>query len=157
MTGQIKLDTKFLDDIMGEVKKKYEIKVGILAGKDARKGDNSNATIGLKHEFGSISENIPSRSFIRVPLMEKLPERKAEIARVSGEAIKQKNFKKVFVKIGSEALDIIDGAFRTGGYGKWKPLSERRIKEKEEQGLSENILMATTQLRRAQTFEVIKK
>lgn len=157
MSNEIKIDTKVLDGLIIEIGKEYYIKVGVLSGKDPRDDNNSNATIGLKHEFGVISEGLIARSFLKVPLNEEMPKRKNKIGKIVGEAITTQDFKRGAVRIGSMALDVVNGAFRTGGYGKWDPLSSRRIEQKKEEGLSENILMATTQLRRSITFEVFKK
>ncbi len=103
--------------------------VGIFGNKTARNDTSkTNAEIGLTHEYGSISDNIPVRSFLRMPLSEKSKEL---VAFASSEKKKiehqmsKGNIRNLFVLLGIKAEAIIQEAFETGGFGKWLPKKPR--------------------------------
>ncbi len=112
----------------------YIVQVGVLEAKAYPDSDLNTAEVGAKHEFGSPKENIPQRSFLREPLEDK----QEQIVNVAGkytlEFIRQNKTKELLEKIGIEAVGIVNEAFLTGGFGKWKPLTEKTIKEKKARG-----------------------
>jgi len=131
------------------------VKVGILAKKSSRKGGaDSNASIGVKHEFGSYTKNIPERSFIRMPLEQKSDEIIREVNRLAWDVILTSgNITPLLKKAGVAAEGVIGKAFKTGGFGQWapiKPATEARKK-------SDKILIETSQLQRSIMSAVVKR
>src|SRR4051812_48352520 len=73
MPVQVKttLNFKPLMTIRTNLAQPIGVKVGVLASDDARQGEGEplgNAGIGVAQEFGSLTNNIPARSFLRMPL-----------------------------------------------------------------------------------------
>lgn len=133
----------------------YVIKVGILQGKAQalHKGTKeTNVDIGAKHEFGSISEKIPQRSFLRMPLDFKREELLEKIIKKSN-AILRGDTKLSFKIIGVMSETIIQEAFETRGFGQWKENAPMTIALKG----SDMPLIDTGQLRRSVTSEVKSK
>ena len=151
---------------------KLATQVGILGAKahsrkeagDLKKGgghritrnpaEKTNAEIGLKHEKGSFSENIPRRSFLEMPLVVKGNQllrikdflwRKFETG--------QRDYLTIYKQLGLMAEVIIQKAFATRGYGKWRPNSPRTVAEKG----SDAPLIDTAQLRRSITSRVVTR
>ena len=129
------------------------VKVGILSKTNARtdSAGESNASVGLQHEFGSYSKNIPQRSFIRMPLKK----REKEIIKEIKEKMPQyllSGIKPFLEKVGMMAERQIGEAFRTGGFGTWQPLSPVTVARKGSSG----ILIDTGQLQRSITSQVVK-
>lgn len=152
LKNEINLDIKGLESISKELKTNAYVKIGILGNKNSRAGKNNNASIGLTQEFGSASKNIPERSFLRMPLKEKMPKRLSEIGKEAMLGIAKKNIVLFLKKLGVLGEEIIQMAFDTGGFGKWANLTERTIKIK---GFDTR-LVETTQLRKSITSEVKK-
>lgn len=149
-------------------------KVGVLSGKASRDdGAITNTEIAVKHEFGSMSEKIPARSFLRMPIEFKSEEifkrlsdiKKSEIKRLSGKTIINKNSEipksllvNLVTKLGLLAEEAIQGAFDTGGFGQWRQLSPITVflRKRGKNGKpSTSILVDTAQLRRSVTSVVI--
>lgn len=150
---KIKFDITKLNQIVGNLETKMVAKVGILGNKNERneKG-KSNAEIGATHEFGSFSQNIPKRSFLKTPLFQL---RKKElldgtIKIVNNNLSKPEGAKLIYKQLGLLGEYIVKNAFLTGGYGTWKPLGQQTIKRKG----SDKILIDTSQLRRSITSKV---
>lgn len=137
------------------------VKVGILANKAERfdilkpkQDELNNPTLGLIHEFGSFSLNIPARSFLRVPLMMELPKKLRQIGEKVWKAlIEKKGIIYALENLGAAGVQVVEGGFRTGGYGRWRPLSRRTIARKG----SSAILIDSDQLRRSVAFAVVQK
>jgi hypothetical protein len=126
--------------------------VGLLAetsGRSSGRG-KSNPDIGFVHEFGSVLQNIPERSFIRMPLMVHLGN-----AVSSGidwfRLLKFRGVKFVLAKLGVVAEDLIQEGFATGGYGTWPALRPATIRRKN----SSAILIESAQMRKAVTSRVV--
>ena len=111
-----------LDNIKRAMKNKYVAYVGILGSKATEEHENSdytNAQIGAVHEFGSISNNIPARSFIRMPLEAEMGKWIAkEGKRYFNDAVNG-NLQHFFTRVGLKAEEIIQDAFVTRGFGQW--------------------------------------
>jgi hypothetical protein len=148
----IKLDLKILKEIEKELNTNEYVKIGILGSKNSRNDANTNAGIGIVHEFGSASKNIPERSFLRMPLKEKLPNMLSDIGKSVILGIVRKNANLFLKKMGVLGEQIIQEAFDTGGFGKWQKLDDKTIKRK---GFDKT-LIDTTQLRKSVTSEVKK-
>ena len=136
----------------------YKVKIGIMGGKASQthaKGKASNAEIGLVHEYGSFSKNIPARSFLRMPLFYKsnvILSRmsfKAFISAFSGNKL-------LFLKqLGIVCEGVIQEAFATMGFGMWRSLKSKTISRKK--GQNPSPLINTGQLRRSISSQVVHK
>lgn len=133
------------------------VKIGILGGDDARQGEGAplgNAGIGVIQEFGSISNGIPPRSFLRMPLETKKDRLEATFEKAG---VKQKllegDAKGALQSLGFVAEQIIDDAFKSHGFGKWAPNAPSTIAKKG----SSKPLIDTSQLRRSITSKVQEK
>jgi hypothetical protein len=153
MPANVKITQNFtkLEELNKNLKTKLITKVGILGNASGRDGGITNAEIGAKHEFGSLSEGIRRRSFLNDPLVEKRKDFVKAEAKIIADNLAEKNgIKKIFRKAGAKAEEIIQQAFATGGFGKWAPLSEKTIDQKG----SSSILIDTAQLRKSISSEV---
>lgn len=109
--------------------------------------------VGAAHEFGAPARGLPMRSFLRIPLTENLNKyvkkdgliNKADLEEVvkKGSAIPW--LKKVMVS----AENVVQDAFDSKGFGKWKPWKNPNYENNTGQ-----ILVDTQQLRDSITSEV---
>jgi hypothetical protein len=156
----IVLDMKKLKEFEAKLKEEVTIKVGVLEKKNARPTDAKydNAGIGKKHEFGlfspEIGKRLPKRSFLMMPLktryMSTLESKKWASKEDFEKILDPVEGIKFFRKFGELATRIIDDAFKTGGFGQWKP-SDMSFKKVHQ------TLVETSQLRRSITYKVVKK
>lgn len=162
--GEMKVDFSKLYAIQREMQKSYYVKVGILAKSAPRREVEitkrgkkkltkaisavTNVEIGMKHEFGCFSENLPMRSFLRVPLWLKLPGLINKFGQSVIDGLTKSNILSAYKRLGLLAETIIDKAFLTRGYGQWKP----SMREKFGGGKT---LIDTGQLRRSITSQVV--
>jgi hypothetical protein len=114
----------------------------------------TNAEIGLKHEKGSFSENIPRRSFLEMPLVTKAN----ALLRIKDYLWRQfetgkRDYRTIYKQLGYMAEVIIQRAFATRGFGTWRPNSARTIEQKG----SDAPLIDTAQLRRSVTSRVVTR
>jgi phage gpG-like protein len=147
--NEIRLNLKGLEKIQKEIKDKSSVKVGVLGSKNSRNDIVTNASIGLVHEFGSASKNIPERSFLRVPLTEKMPKEVNKLEKDMIAGLTVSNIRAFLAKLGVKAEAVVQEAFDTGGFGKWQGLSAKTIQKK---GF-DKVLIETTQLRKSITSE----
>lgn len=167
---KIKYDDSELKKMMRMLKKDYRVRVGILGDKAAAQHDSksglTNVEIGVFHEFGT--SKMPQRSFLLMPLQEKLNEEIPKLKTYIFKQFFQKNAPEDFYKLLlSKSLHIIREAFETNGFGQWKALSpayERRKinkvktkKGREQYWFNHNILTATGKLRNSITGKIIRK
>lgn len=154
-TGTIQIDTTLLEALIKGVDLKLVAKIGILGNKPRKdaKTEISNAEIGLAHEKGIKSKNLPRRSWLEEPLRDHLSEHFEKLGKKAIERFLQSNYVQAYAELGIVSEIIIQKGFETGGYGKWKPLKESTIRAKG----SSAILIETAQLRRSVTSEVVKK
>ena len=152
MKCEIKINIKGLQGLEKNlIKNKKAIKVGILGGKNNRQDGLSNATIGAIQEFGSENKKIPARSFLKMPIMEKQREIGKFSEKALKNALKTQNINIAFGQIGLFCVGIIQNAFDTKGFGKWKPNAPFTIKKKK----SSSPLIDTGELRKSVTYDVI--
>lgn len=154
----VKLDTKVLDNLKTLFGNNLSsIKIGVLGAKANREDKENNAYIGLIHEFGRIkgTPKIPKRSFLRMPLNEKFPDKLKEnesyLKQIFEDGIKTGNLRKVWKTLGQMGVDVVKMAFITKGYGKWQSNAPSVIKRKK--GV-DSPLVATTQLQNSITYKV---
>lgn len=151
MSDTIEYKDKGLKNLIRMLKKnKASVRVGILGGHNARKEQGTtNASIGVKHEFGR--EGMPMRSFLRMPLNLKLQKYLNKTGFYDASKIAEMVNKMTFVpwldKIGVVCEAVIQDAFASGGFGQWKP-SDMRYKQ------NHQTLVETQQLRNSITHEV---
>lgn len=140
-----------LEAILKAIKDPPKVKVGILGDKNQREGDNGNAEIGRRHEFGI---GVPMRSFLRMPLNEKFQEYLNEAEPLSEDELKQviatKSLTPLLKKMGIIGETVISDAFKTGGFGNWKK-SNFKFKKVHQ------TLVETQQLRDSITSKVDEK
>lgn len=148
----IQINTKGLDaliEALGDTTPPVA-RVGILGSTSARASkDKTNAEIGMKHEFGD--EKVPIRSWLRMPLTEKMQEflekSGAFTPEVLAEVLESGSIEAWIEKVGVVGVQVVLEAFSTGGFGKWKPSDMTRKK-------NHQTLVETQQLRNAVTSEV---
>lgn len=132
--ANVKADLTELNRIMKMLKTQYTVRVGIIGNKATTEHNDdgiTNAELGTFHEFGGTSkhgkEQPPRRSFLEDPLKMKLNFNSEDM-----KPLKKVLWKQLFIKkapeqfyndLGAKALEIIEGAFNTNGYGMWKSLS----------------------------------
>lgn len=144
------LNTKVLDKILKGLKKPPVAAVGVMGDHAHRKeGEETNASIGARHEFGT--DKLPIRSFLRVPLTNKM----SEFLEKSGafdqesldEIIRTGSLEAWVKKIGVVGEAVVLEAFNTGGFGEWKPsdMTHKKVHQ---------TLVETQQLRNSITSEV---
>jgi hypothetical protein len=115
----------------------------------------NNPTLGLIHEKGSVSAKppVPRRSWLKEPLESELPKRIREIGvEAWRKLILERGLIEALKFLGVEAVNVIDGGFATGGYGKWKELSPVTVALKG----SDAILIETSQMRKAVSSALVK-
>lgn len=141
-----------MDSFIESLKDIPVIRVGILGNKSkaSKRSTASNASIGVKHEFGQ--DGMPQRSFLRMPLIERLqPELEFKTGLLTEASIKQvvkeRSLKSWMLKIAIVCEAVIADAFDTGGFGKWRPSNMKFKKNKQ-------TLVETQQLRNSITSEV---
>lgn len=147
------LNVEGLDHLLKALKAKPPIvRVGILGDKNARSGkSHSNATVGAAHEFGTTK--IPQRSFLRIPLTEKLQsymESSGALDKATmAEVIRQGSVVPWLRKIAILSEKIVADAFATGGFGKWQSWKNPNY-----QNNTGQLLIDSQQLRNSITSEV---
>jgi hypothetical protein len=161
--GSVKLNIDPMEKMRLALATKFVSQVGVLGSKaQGRKsyGKGStptNAEIGLVHEKGSMSRNIPRRSFLLFPLQHKaeglIAIRHMLWKKFLGGDQSIGSLKMAYTHLGILATRIIHSAFDTGGFGKWQPLSARTIARKK----SSAILIDTRQLERSIDSRVVAK
>lgn len=129
-------DLKGIEGLKERVRKlrNTSINIGVFAGNYPN--GESIASVGLIHEFGSVTgrtftykgksvhiSGIPQRSWLRIPLKSRrfkvLNDREFLKSILIVAMSNDKEFDKWLNYIGIEAVQIIREAFLTGGFGKW--------------------------------------
>lgn len=151
---RVKIDMSGFKPIRKAWEDRFKTRVGILGGKasESHKGTElTNADIGAIHEFGSLSDNIPPRSFLRLPLEAKIGEWINKNRSRYMELMEQGNVRKFYVGMGFAAKRIINKAFVTSGFGQWAQNKPETVKRKG----SSKPLIDTGQLRASITSRVM--
>lgn len=116
----------------GRKLEKKHVQVGIFSDKSSRSDGLDNVALGLVHEKGSVSRNIPARSFLLMPLSLFFPRKLQQMG--SGqfaEMLIDEGAETVAQVIGAEAEATVQEAFETGGFGFWKQWSRRYARANE--------------------------
>lgn len=155
MKGQVRHDLSKLNKFVRAVTDRYAVRVGIFSNRTDRKGTDEvdNAYIGLTHELGSFERHIPIRSWLVMPLRVSQNEivKKATVGMV--DLLAEGRMDRVLKDLGFACEDAVLAAFKSGGFGTWKPLKASTVKRKG----SSAILIDTGQLRRAVASQVVKR
>lgn len=104
----------------------------------------TNAEIGMVHEYGSKSRNIPKRSWLKMPLITQSDKLFGEAKQLLHDMCNE-NIEKQYKLLGASAEAIIQRAFATSGFGSWKKPKYRDGKP----------LVDTSQLRNSVTSAVV--
>lgn len=171
--AQVKADLTEMYKLMRMLKEDYTVRIGIIGSKATQQHKGSeltNAEIGTFHEFGT--NKMPQRSFLMMPIGDKLNFNQDEMKDMRKFLFKQLFIKKApqeFYKgLLSKALEIVNNAFATGGFGEWKPLADvtyarrsaklpkRVTKRSLTYWFNHPILTDTGQLRRSISGKIIK-
>lgn len=168
----IEFDAKGLDSLIRALKNPPSIRIGILGGnKNSRFGGvlhsviktkavkftknkgageaTTNAEIGAIHEFGG--PKMPQRSFLRVPIAEKLQEY-LELSHAFDDSVTKKVIAEGTImqwlkKVAIIGEQIVSDAFDSRGFGRWKASN---MTDKQ----NHQTLIETQQLRNSITSEV---
>lgn len=153
--AELKFDLTNLKNLIKQLQVKREVQVGIFED-SKRKDGTPNAEIGFKHEFGSPLEHLPMRSWLRKPILE----RGQQLAEAVNASLEQDlSIPNAYKALAKEAEHIVEGAFASGGYGEWKPLSDLTIAlrySKAGDAMSDKILVETGQLKDSVKAKVVK-
>lgn len=149
-----------LRDLENSFNKKYFVDVGIFKDKTSRKNKGkssiNNAQLGAIQEFGSITKNIPARSWLKSPLRSLIVEFNNLIKSnktVYEQALSRKRgSRQMFVDIGKSAVKVIKRAFNTRGYGSWEDNADSTASKKGKN----TPLKDTNQLRDSVSYRVGK-
>jgi phage gpG-like protein len=158
-TGQTRIvaDLSDLENLVKELGSTYVARVGILGAKATQQHEETtltNGEVGTIHEFGSISNNIPARSFLRMPLEAKQKDIVQAMAGQQTQSYLEKGqIKNVYRNLGFFAEAFVKQAFASGGFGQWKPNKPATIARKG----SDKPLIDSSQLRRSITSDVVKR
>lgn len=151
---KITMNLDGLEDIRKKVGKSLKARVGIIGsnGSEDRGGGINQATLGLIQMFGSITNKIPPRDFLLMPIEFK----KREVLKSMGgsaarAAFKSGDYRKMFVILGQAAEAAIQEAFATGGFGMWAKNSYETIRRKG----SNAPLIDTAELRKSISSDVV--
>lgn len=106
---------KALDEL-----KSLEVVVGLPKGE----ADETVIQYGAVHEFGAPEKNIPRRSFLRAPTLNRENEIKRFMEQQSKGLERGDDPKIMLGKIGNYVKGIVLKAFRSNGDGQWQKLKE---------------------------------
>ena len=129
MDGSVEYNAKKLLKLIKSLSKSFpSVEVGIMGSEAAAQHNGTNKTnveIGFLNEFGSISQHIPARSFIRMPLQlylsDYIKKKKSLSQEELAKAIEEGKEKEFAAKLGFVAEEVIQDAFETRGFGNWAP------------------------------------
>jgi hypothetical protein len=127
------------------------VAVGLPAEKVGGQVYGSGMTVvqvGAQHEYGA---GVPRRSFLRVPFqVQKKQMDETTIAQFRSVFEQGQNAKRAMGLIGTQAVNIVKGAFTSRGYGSWPDISPST---KDAKGSSQ-VLIDTGTLRNSITYIV---
>ncbi len=108
-------DFSKLDKLVSGLSSNHFVEVGIF--------DPAIATYMAVHEFGSPSQNIPPRSWLRSPLETKRKQIEKTVGKRLKALLEKGDLKGVYKLFGKACETQIQEAFDTGGFGTWAPSS----------------------------------
>ena len=159
---ELKINLKnFTTKMMRELNK-HDAKVGLLADEKHEDDDFSIAELGAVHEFGSLSGDIPKRSFLRLTSEKKAEEMSAFITENEPaivEACINGQMKAKLKLIAMKFEEFVHECFETEGWGTWDKLEKATLIARERKRFKEGqggvmILQDTGALERSINHEV---
>lgn len=178
----VKMDIKKMQQLYQGLKQKADIQVGVFSG-GARHNGNirstgsgkkkktdsglTNASLAAIHELGSPEHGLPARSMLKVPIADHAQEIINVFKGKADAYLYKGTLEKLYKLVGIACEKVVDGAFASGGYGKWAPLRYETLLGKLRKGhrnlhwrkltiaqiyagnIGMGILIKTAQLRRA--------
>lgn len=142
---------KGMKKLVEAITKEYQIRVGLLSGaggaeaiQDHDGNTNSEfdyAGLGALMEYGSKDGKIPARSFLQMPLEQKMDEILKKTR--NDYSIQELNYfleqnkldlTSFAIVLGANCIDAIQEAFNTQGFGEWTPNAPSTIKKKGSSG-----------------------
>lgn len=169
---KFKYDKKQLENVVAFFERKNEVRIGILSNE--WKGANDKdlerkigpVELGAVHEFGSTKRNIPQRSFLRMTMITRKDDFKAEIytnRQKILDSIANGNGDNVLEKVGITWRAFVLDTFDRQGPG-WRPLKRRTLSarrkvynpETQREEPSHKILWVSGALARSVSYEVTK-
>lgn len=133
---------KELEKISNSMKGADSVKVGLPKGSNDYPDGTSVVMVGIVHEFGSPSKNIPQRSFLRATVQEKRRKYKKMFTNFAKKIVDGKLTSK-------KALNLLGLQVQTDVREKITDIREPELKEREG-----NPLVDTGHLRQSITYEV---
>lgn len=122
MADDFEINLDFIEKLTRSLAQIPKIEIGILDDSPRTDG-KSNVVIGTTHEYGAPAQNIPMRSFLRIPLMDKLNNAinhsEAFDDNALKEIVKAGNLTPWATEIAKIGKEIVLGAFDSRGYGQW--------------------------------------
>ena len=115
--SNVRINMSGFNIIKASLKDNFKTRVGILGSEASQEidGELTMAGLGAVHEFGSISMNIPRRSFIREPLEDNIMDWIKDNSSEYYDQMKKGSVKKWYVALGYGAEAIISEGFSTRG------------------------------------------
>jgi phage gpG-like protein len=156
-----KFDHKLFKQVVDFVETTKVIKIGILSNDPVQTDDDKSsgvgiATIAAVHEFGSATNNIPERSFLRQTHTSRMEDFKSWVEKSKGrlvQKIEEGDENAVFSEMGAWWVKAVHRTFKLQGPN-WAPLSEKYAAWKKKYKKSDKILVTDGTLRDSVTFEV---
>jgi hypothetical protein len=150
----VKADFSKLNKFIKGLETKAKVRIGLFGNKASREaGAITNPEIGMVQELGSVSRNIPPRSFLRVPIQQNASKIIARVKASSAVLLVSGNMKMVMKRLGISCEVEVQKAFDLSGPG-WPALKDPTRGGKNKQGDAKP-LVDTAQLRRAVTSVVV--
>lgn len=161
--GSVTINTERMNQLRQELKRNAGTvaHVGILGNTNTRvtsafdtskQGEPGNADIGLVHEYGSPTNRIPERSFLRMPLLQFLAPAIYAMGKEKWRVlILEKGLVVALKQLALLGENVVQDAFETGGFGLWAALKRATIRRKG----SSAILIDTAQMRQAITSRIV--
>lgn len=154
MDAKVTVNLKGVDDIRRGLRKGQYVKVGVFGDHKAERTDATinNVELAVIQQFGSLTNNIPARPFIDMPLRYKRAELlKFAASKTIADLLLAGNMKRALALLGVKAENIIQQAFDTRGFGQWRANAPRTIAAKG----SDMPLINEGQLRRSVWSKVV--
>lgn len=128
-SSSFRSDLTGLNDVVKALSERRVVKVGVFGNKSNRKagGALTNAELGMIHELGSYSRNIPARSFLRMPLHFQTERILKEAAVGAEKAVAEGKMELVLKRLGTACENAIQRAFATSGFGTWAAQSYKTL------------------------------
>jgi len=115
---------------MKQMDSSYYTDVGIFKPEVYEDSGKTVPEVGLEHELGVISKNLPRRSFLEDPIRDNMNKIIKGLSTTIGKKLVESNMDEIFQAIGEGAEKVVQRGFRTKGYGKWSPLSSVTVANK---------------------------